>query len=115
MRTLANWLNEMQRIQEDYGHELAEIGRLSGDFEILTPRGMMMNNSTTNTNFADLNALQLFAHVRWLNPPTNGAAAEIPHLNCAFFVFHMAVVVLERRMKQQENNQVHINQFNLKI
>ena len=103
MRTLANWLNEMQRIQEDYGAELAQISNNSSSlFDAQNARFWPLT---------DLNCLQLFAHVRWLNP--SGAAivgrksserggkggGEEKTLNCVLFVFRPAVVVLERKRK----------------
>jgi hypothetical protein len=93
---LANWLNEMQRIKEDYGTELIALANSSSSSQN-SPKGHVATN---------LNSLQLFAHVRWLNPPNGTSSAlEVMALNCALFVFRSTIVILERKRSNSSSGQ----------
>lgn len=106
MRSLANWLNEIQRIQEDYGVELQSICEsFVGAYDLKT-----MTNITA-AHLASLSSLQLFAHVRLLNPFETAAKStnnldsdKITTFNCALLVFPTIMVVFEQRHNPQSRN-----------
>uniref|UniRef100_A0A7E4UW46 DH domain-containing protein n=1 Tax=Panagrellus redivivus TaxID=6233 RepID=A0A7E4UW46_PANRE len=75
MQTLATYVNEMQRIHEEYG---AEIDRLSKLPEI----------AQSSTLWMHLHDLHIFAHMKWLPP------GEKRYSECAAFVFTSLILIL---------------------
>uniref|UniRef100_A0A914I9I6 Phosphoglycolate phosphatase n=1 Tax=Globodera rostochiensis TaxID=31243 RepID=A0A914I9I6_GLORO len=87
MRILANWLNEMVRIQEDYGAELASSSAsttttngattIECEAKVALPsirNALISDDKQQSMN--GLNSLLLFSHVRWTNPPASSSAAD---------------------------------------
>uniref|UniRef100_A0AC34GEL7 Uncharacterized protein n=1 Tax=Panagrolaimus sp. ES5 TaxID=591445 RepID=A0AC34GEL7_9BILA len=74
MQTLATYVNEMQRIHEEYGSELERLAKLPE----LEEKNLWM----------DLRDLFMFAHLKWILP------GEKKYTDCVAFVFMSLVLVL---------------------
>uniref|UniRef100_A0AC34QP31 DH domain-containing protein n=1 Tax=Panagrolaimus sp. JU765 TaxID=591449 RepID=A0AC34QP31_9BILA len=74
MQTLATYVNEMQRIHEEYGVELERLAKLPE----LAKKNLWM----------DLRDLLMFSHLKWLQ------SGDRRHSECVAFVFSSLVLIL---------------------
>jgi T-lymphoma invasion and metastasis-inducing protein 1 len=88
MQTLATYVNEMQRIHEEYGSELERLAKLPE----LEEKNLWM----------DLRDLFMFAHLRWILP------GEKKYTDCVAFVFMSLVLILgPQTIGKKGNKRIH--------
>uniref|UniRef100_A0A914BVI3 DH domain-containing protein n=1 Tax=Acrobeloides nanus TaxID=290746 RepID=A0A914BVI3_9BILA len=80
MQTLATYVNEMQRIYEEYGDELDQLAK-------------------SHNLRLDLRDLFMFAHLKWLN-------ADEKYVDCVAFVFTNFIILLSESKKKVKPHRI---------